>query len=62
MEQFLMNNAITVKKDHQQAFDVLPDLPYFLWAWKRLAFPLRRLLFGFWVITVNPGFFSCYDP
>lgn len=26
---------------------------------KRGFFPLRELLFGFWVVTVKPGFFSC---
>jgi hypothetical protein len=22
----------------------------------------NTLLFGFWVVSVNPGFISCYDP
>ena len=27
-----------------------------------LCFPLRGLLFGFWVVTVKSCFISCYDP
>lgn len=49
------------KKD-QHALDFRPDLPRFLRAWNGRAFPLRWLLFGFWVKTVNPSFISCYDP
>jgi hypothetical protein len=57
-----MNNALTVKKDHQHALDVQPDLLRFLRAQGGWGFPLRGLLFGFWVMTVNPGFMSSYDP
>jgi hypothetical protein len=59
--KFLKNNAFTVKKDHQHALDLSPDLPCFLSVWRGCAFPLKVLLFGFWVIPVNPGFSSCYD-
>jgi hypothetical protein len=51
----------SVKKDHQHALDVQPGVPCFPWAWRGEAFPVRGLLVGFWVITVNPGFISCYD-
>jgi hypothetical protein len=34
--KFLMNNALTVRKD-QRTFDVLPDLPHFLHAWRERA-------------------------
>jgi hypothetical protein len=36
-------------------------LPRFLRVWRERAFPLRGVQFGFWVVTVNPGFISCYD-
>jgi hypothetical protein len=58
----LMNIALAVKDDHQHALDIQPHLHRFLWALRGWAFPLIELLFGFWVITVNPGFVSCYDP
>jgi hypothetical protein len=48
-----MDSALTVKKD-QHALDDWPDLPCSLCKW-------RGLLFGLWVITVNPDFISCYD-
>jgi hypothetical protein len=57
-----MNNALTVKKDHQHALDVSPDLPCFFQVWRGPAFPLRKQLFGFRVVIVNPGSVSCYDP
>jgi hypothetical protein len=60
--KFLMNNAVTVKRDHQHDPDAWPDLPHFLLAWRGQAFPLRGLLFGFWVTTVNSGFIFCCDP
>jgi len=28
---------------------------------ERTEFPLRGQLYGFWVLTVNPGFILCYD-
>jgi hypothetical protein len=59
--KFLVSNALTVKKD-QHALDVWPNLPHFLRTWRGEVFPLRGLLFCFRVITVNPGFASCYDP
>jgi hypothetical protein len=60
-KMFLMNNALTVKKDHQHALGVQSDLLHFLRAWRASDFPLTGLLFGFQVVTVNPGLI-CYDP
>ena len=37
----------------------LADLPRFLWT-RNSVLPLRGLQFGFWVVTVDPGFVSCY--
>jgi hypothetical protein len=53
----MMNNTLAVK-DHQHALDIHPDLPCFLWVWKGWAFPMRGLLFGFWVVTMNSDFVS----
>jgi hypothetical protein len=60
--KFLMMNALTVKINHQHILDIWPALPHFLWSWSGQPFPLRGHVFGFWVITLNPGFVSCYDP
>jgi hypothetical protein len=49
-----MNNALTIKKGHQHALDVWPDLPCSLCTW-------RGLMFGLWVLTVNQDFISCCD-
>jgi len=38
--KFLMNNAITVKKDNHHALDVGTELPYFLQIRRRQVFPL----------------------
>jgi hypothetical protein len=56
-QTFLMKSAFIVKKDHQHALDIRLDLPHFLQTWRGWAFALRGLLFGFWIVTVNPGFY-----
>ena len=61
--KLLKNNAFTVKNDHQHPVDVSPDLLCVFLMWRRQAFPLWRLLFFCWVMTVNPGFVSgCSFP
>jgi hypothetical protein len=57
-----MIKALALKRDHQHALDDQHNLRHFLWAWRGWAFPLRGLVFGFWVLTVNPGFVSYYGP
>jgi hypothetical protein len=57
--KFVINYALTVKKDHQHALNVCPDLPSFLHMWTGWAFVLRGLLFSSYIVTVNPGFVSC---
>jgi hypothetical protein len=39
-----------------------PHYSCFLWMWKIQAFPLIGLLFGWWVVSVAPGFVSPCDP
>jgi hypothetical protein len=39
-KEFMMNIALTVKEDQQQALDVQHDLPRSLWMWRGWAFPL----------------------
>jgi hypothetical protein len=61
-DKFIMNSAITVKTDEQHVLEVRLGLPGFLWMWRGWAFPLRGLLFVFWVITGNPCSIIHSDP
>ena len=57
--KLLMNSDLLVKQDHQHAPYVQTDLPHCVWIWRGWGLPLKRPLFGIWVITVYPGFLSC---
>jgi hypothetical protein len=53
--KLLLKNKLAVKEITNV---LLCDLPHFLQTWRGWAFLLRGLLFGFWIITVNSGYFS----
>jgi hypothetical protein len=57
--KLLMNSDLVVKQDHRHAPYVQTDLPHCVWIWRGWGLPLKGLLFGFWVITVYPGFLGC---
>ena len=57
--KLLMNSDLVFKQDHQHAPYVQTDLPHCVWIWRGWGLPLKGLLFGFWVITVYPGFLCC---
>lgn len=55
--KFLISNAFTAEK----MFFIYDDLSRFLRICKGHSLLPRGLLFSFWIITVNTGFFSHYD-
>jgi hypothetical protein len=55
--KLLMKNKLAVKEISNML--LIFYLPHFLQTWRRWAFPVTGILFGFWIITVNSGYFSC---
>lgn len=58
---FLMNNAITVTQRPQTSSSYSTCIDW-LDSHVEWGFPARVLPFGFLVMTINTGLFSCYDP
>ena len=58
--KFLVNKCLHCQS-YSYALDARLDLSCFLQSWRGWAFPGRRLLIGFYIVTLNPGFiFSIY--
>lgn len=61
-KEFMVHNPANVKQNDKHALGYAPNLTCLLQSWIVWAFPWRRLLFGLWVVAIEPTLVTSDDP